>query len=167
MLNPYDLYPSEPAGSAFEFTTESGHQYFLYFRDLSDRLFGYPVFDFGFVPLNDDRSDKPTKDKRIAHTVCQFIDDFLATRDCIVLFYPMSDSRRSGNSRNRLFERWFDLYNPFFKCQNLSREQIVLEYSDGTRTISTVVTVYCKEPEVPIAQELVLADPVHLINVIL
>ena len=164
MLKPYSLELSialEDANStAFEFVTDRGSTYYLYFRDVSKTFNNAPVYDFGFFCLNDPNSgNSKKKDERISHTICKALDDFLFANKNIVIYVPLDDER-SHSSRIKVFDGWYSEFKTYFNCQKLEKDRITLSYGKD----NFIVTLFYNPEQREIAKEILYGNLQHLTN---
>ncbi len=104
-LRPYSYTLKE---GRYQFTTESGIEYFAYFLEMSQ--FGPDFFTFNFERQEapDGKERAPGRD--VLDTICQILSDFFEKRTNALLFVcDSTDGRAEG--RRRLFSRKFDLVN--------------------------------------------------------
>jgi len=107
LLHPYKYTLTEEG--RYQFTTESGIEYFAYFLDLSD--YGPDFYTFNFERqelLKDDEKKAPGRD--VLDTICQILSDFFQKKTNAMLFVcDSTDGRAEG--RRRLFARKFNSVN--------------------------------------------------------
>lgn len=154
MFNSYPLTPStEP--NAFEFTTEGGSQYYLYFRNISHAFNGLPVFDFGFLHISEGQL---IEDDRISHTICEEADKWLAKNHGVLLYIPMDDEVPM-KVRTRKFDQWYGRLFPLFVCNSPSKNRVILKYAE----FEIPVTVLYKASDAELAES-ILGSEEELFN---
>lgn len=148
MLNSYPLTPStEPNG--YEFTTEGGCQYYLYFRNVSHAFNGLPIFDFGFLQIREGLLNDP----RISHTICEEADKWLARNHGVLLYIPMDDEVPK-NVRTRKFDQWYQQLFPFFVCNSPSKSRVILKYGE----FEIPVTLLYKAEDTALAESILSSE---------
>jgi hypothetical protein len=153
LLNPYNL---EPFQEGLKFTTDLGLTYYLYFTDVSDTFDGAPVYDFCFTILTEPAEKiKNRTDERISHTICKVLDDFMKSKEHVIIYVPMDDEQGKNISRAKLFNSWFEDLKDNFECPNLETNKVVLRYTDDK---SFIVNVFYKVEHRAIAEKILYGD---------
>lgn len=157
MLSPYLLLERDEY--SFEFFTDHGLRYVIYFVDYSAQFADYPVligrvFMFNIEVVDGDPTTSPG-DERIALTVQSVFRAFFL-RETNVIVYVCDSLDNRHLARRRKFESWFSRYNDgtlmkvdnvavidgteihnsiILHMRNESREHILLAYEDLNRSV--------------------------------
>lgn len=112
MLSPYPL--KEHDEYSFEFITDQGIRYVLYFLDYSGMFAEYPeiareIFTFN-IDVIEGNPDEGLSDERIGHTVLQVFSLFFQKSQNVAVYVCDSIDDRQL-SRKRKFDIWFWKYN--------------------------------------------------------
>ncbi|WP_276484891.1 DUF6169 family protein [Paraflavitalea pollutisoli] len=104
----------------YQFSTHHQLGYIVYFNntEYDNWLADFPLlynngYAFGFLRINFGSEISSVVDTRVAVTICSIISDYLVLQspETILLYHcDAADSRQAV--RMRLFQRWFDRYNP-------------------------------------------------------
>jgi hypothetical protein len=112
LLSPYPLSINDEL--SFEFITNSGVNYKIYFLDFSNMFEDYPnitcsVFMFNIDVIGGNPVNTPI-DQRIGDTIAHIMKLFFTNLDNVVIYVCDSVDERQL-ARKRKFDRWFYLYN--------------------------------------------------------
>lgn len=98
---PYEIMPTAREGY-YRFTTDFGVDYIIGFS--KDELLGYrEAYQFAIINVNHQKSPR---DLKLRETVIQFIYEFFAQSD-VVMLYLCETGDEKQSLRSRLFEWWF------------------------------------------------------------
>lgn len=112
MLSPYPLLENDPY--SFEFITDTGIKYKIYFLDYSYMFADYtnitcPVYSFNIDAIEGDPDNSPGDDK-VGATVSDVMNLFFSKVDNVAVYVCDSMDERQF-ARKRKFDRWFYAYN--------------------------------------------------------
>lgn len=112
MSIPYPLKTND--NLSFEFITQTGIVYNIYFLDASHLFSNYsyikcPVYEISFVALNGD-PDNNISDPKIGATI-QYVLNFFFENVKNVAIYICESLDNRQMARKRKFDAWFELYN--------------------------------------------------------
>lgn len=112
MLSPYTL--KEHDEYSFEFVTDQGIQYIIYFLDYSAMFTNYPeiahqIFMFN-IDVIEGKPDEGLSDDRIGITILQVFNSFFQKSQNVAVYVCDSMDNRHL-SRKRKFDIWFWKYN--------------------------------------------------------
>jgi hypothetical protein len=109
---PYNLRPNSKY--SYEFVTDQGNKYLVYFIDSSNIFEGYPnvgkdVYSFN-IEVKDGNADISTGDERIGITILEVFKIFFTNFENVAVYIcDTMDSRQQ--SRHRKFSIWFWRFN--------------------------------------------------------
>jgi hypothetical protein len=147
-VNPYSVEPLalQPGFESTKFTTSSGQQFFVYFRDMS--AFGKRVFDFAFEPIGADMDDDFPVDVRMGDTIACILDDAFYNGKDVIVYHPHNNDAR----RIRKFNIWYGRHQSKMRCGKLETDDIT--FIIDTSTEITLCFLY--KPECgPIIENLI------------
>lgn len=106
----YKYTQKEDENPLFTFITDSGVTYIL---ELSTYELGNPFFknlySLSFYPVtNINKINKPIDDVKIKTTILNILTEFLENNQQGIIQYICDSSDNRQNSRNRLFNKWFN-----------------------------------------------------------
>lgn len=112
MLSPYPLQENDEY--SYEFITDAGIKYKIYFLDYSYLFDVYthincPIYSFNIDAIEGDPDDSPGDD-RVGATVSEVMNLFFLTVDNVVVYVCDSIDNRQL-ARKRKFDLWFYSYN--------------------------------------------------------
>ena len=112
LLSPYPLQENDEY--SFEFITDAGIKYKIYFLDYSYMFSGYthitcPVYSFNIDAIEGNPDDSPGDD-RVGATVSDVMNLFFSKVDNVAVYVCDSMDERQY-ARKRKFDRWFYAYN--------------------------------------------------------
>jgi Family of unknown function (DUF6169) len=112
LLNPYPLQENDEY--SFEFLTDAGIKYKLYFLDYSYIFADYthiscPVYSLNLDAIQGDPDNAPGDD-RVGATVFSVMQAFFAKVDNVAVYVCHNMDERQY-ARKRKFDRWFYAYN--------------------------------------------------------
>ena len=112
MTSPYNLHTTNP--DIFEFKSDSGIEYHVYFSNASGYFSAYPDFShlvkaFGFDVL---QNPNPTvsRDARVGATIAAILHSYFEKQPENVLFFFLESADGKQDARKRTFDSWFQVY---------------------------------------------------------
>jgi hypothetical protein len=112
LLSPYPL--KEHDEYSFEFVTDRGIRYTVYFLDYSSMFADYPGIGYQIFTFNIDvltgNPNETSSDERIGLTILEVFNSFFQKSQNVAVYVcdSLDDRQRS---RKRKFDRWFWKYN--------------------------------------------------------
>lgn len=107
-------HTSSQFATIFEFTTDSGLVYGVYFVGGEKYLRGNPNYrgyikEFGFDTISANHtSEVPTRDVRIKYTILAILKEYIDNNIHSSIIYVCDYSDGRQQKRSKLFNRWFD-----------------------------------------------------------
>ena len=152
MLNPYNVIE---AHSGYEFSTDHGIIYYVYFTNVGD-TFGEQdcVFSFGFEPKNIGSYHDLPKDGRVGDTIASIIESFFTQYENVIVYVPY-DKDKKDKLRMRLFDIWFAKYQPLLNCPELCKDRVSLVYAEDA---CMDVTALYRIEQTGLAQRILFGD---------
>jgi hypothetical protein len=112
LLNPYPLQENDPY--SYEFVTDQGLHYILYFLDYSyifTQYIDHPLDVYMFnIDVTDGNPDEHIHDERIGLTVLTVFRKFFANKQQVAIYICDNTDTRQ-RARKRKFDLWFWKYN--------------------------------------------------------
>jgi hypothetical protein len=139
-VNPYEIkpYKIQPGFESTNFSTSTGLEFYVYFRDIS--AFGRRVFDFAFEPVPPaDMNDDFPIDPRMGDTIAVILDNAFCSGKEVIVYHPHNNDPR----RVRKFNIWYTKHQSKMKCGKLETDDITFTFD----TVSEITLCFLYKPD--------------------